>query len=105
MERQDEHQEIGNIEEKELESLSDSQIDKLNRRLMLSIAFVSQLPESTSEFVPISSIPGIHLFDEVDDQFERESEDEKQSEIKEKDISSRQQAWTKKVKCLLNSTD
>ena len=70
MERQDEHQQIGDMEEQELESLSDSQVDKLHRKLMLSIAFVSQLPESTSEFVPISSIPGIHRFDEIDDQSE-----------------------------------
>ena len=72
---------------------------------MLNFAFVSQLSESTSEFVPISSIPGIHRFDKIDDQFEGESEDEKQSEIKEKDISPRQKAWAKEIKCLLNSTD
>ena len=77
MERQEEHREIRDIEGKELESLSGSRIDKLNRKLMLSIAFVFQLPESTSEFVPISSIPGIHRFDEIDDQSEGESEDEK----------------------------
>ena len=63
MERQDEYQVIGDIEEQELESLSDSQIDKLNGKLMINIVFISQLPDSTSKFVPISSIPGIHRFD------------------------------------------
>ena len=96
--RQDEHQEIRDIEKQELESLFDSQIDKLNRKLMLNILFVSQLPESSSEFVPISSITGIHRFDEIDDQSEGESEDEKQSEIKEKDISPRQQSMNERDK-------
>ena len=66
MERQDEHQEIGDIEEQKLESLSDSQIDKSNRKNDKHF-FISQLPESTSEFVPISSIPWIHRFDVIDE--------------------------------------
>ena len=65
---------------------------------MLNILFVSQLPKSTSKFVLISSIPGIHRFDEIDDQFERESEEEKQSEIKEKDIYPRQQCMKERDK-------
>ena len=52
----------------------------------------------SSEFVSISSIPGIHRFDEIDDQSEGESEDEKQSEIKEKDISPRQQSTNERDK-------
>ena len=105
MERQDEHQVIGDIEEKELENLSDPQIDKLNRKLMLSIVFCISNARGTSEFVPISSIPGIHRFHEIEDQSEGESEDEGNQKLKRKINLRDNKARTKEIKCLLNSAD
>ena len=70
---------------------------------MLNIVFVSQLLGSTSVFIPISSIPGIYLFDEIDYQSEREGEDEKNQKLKRKIYLRDNKAWTKEIKCLLNS--